>query len=58
MKRLAKFIGYPFTIKEVKACVIKYIIKSCSFENLSNLEVTKVEFIVQWGDPNGVENKL
>ncbi|KAI7732346.1 hypothetical protein M8C21_021263 [Ambrosia artemisiifolia] len=41
VKRLAEFIGYPFTIEEEKAGVIESIIKMCSFENLSNLEVNK-----------------
>ncbi|KAI7748834.1 hypothetical protein M8C21_024921 [Ambrosia artemisiifolia] len=41
VKKLAEFIGYPFTIEEEKAGVIESIIKLCSFENLSNLEVNK-----------------
>ncbi|MFS8000502.1 putative quercetin-3-sulfate 4'-sulfotransferase [Helianthus anomalus] len=41
VKRLAEFIGFPFTIKEEKAGVIENIIKLCSFEKLSNLEVNK-----------------
>ncbi|KAL8225279.1 hypothetical protein R6Q57_017836 [Mikania cordata] len=41
VKRLAEFTGYPFSIEEEKAGVIENIIKLCSFENLSNLEVNK-----------------
>ncbi|KAM0048314.1 putative quercetin-3-sulfate 4'-sulfotransferase [Helianthus debilis subsp. tardiflorus] len=41
VKRLAEFIGYPFTAQEVKEGVIESIIKMCSFENLSNLEINK-----------------
>ncbi|KAM0027590.1 putative quercetin-3-sulfate 4'-sulfotransferase [Helianthus debilis subsp. tardiflorus] len=41
LKRLAEFIGHPFSIKEEQAGVIQNIIKLCSFENLSNLEVNK-----------------
>ncbi|KAL8261710.1 hypothetical protein R6Q59_025759 [Mikania micrantha] len=41
VKRLAEFMGYPFSIVEEKAGVIENIIKLCSFENLSNLEVNK-----------------
>nr|GEZ73918.1 flavonol 3-sulfotransferase-like [Tanacetum cinerariifolium] len=41
VKRLADFIGYPFSIKETKAGVVENIINMCSFENLSNLEVNK-----------------
>ncbi|KAK1422379.1 hypothetical protein QVD17_25464 [Tagetes erecta] len=41
VKRLAEFIGRPFTIEEEKANVIEKIIRLCSFENLSNLDVNK-----------------
>ncbi|KAJ0837224.1 putative quercetin-3-sulfate 4'-sulfotransferase [Helianthus annuus] len=41
VKRLAEFIGYPFTAQEEKEGVIESIIKMTSFENLSNLEVNK-----------------
>ncbi|KAJ0905736.1 putative quercetin-3-sulfate 4'-sulfotransferase [Helianthus annuus] len=41
VKRLAEFIGYPFSVNEEKAGVVDDIIKLCSFENLSNLEVNK-----------------
>ncbi|XP_076915598.1 flavonol 4'-sulfotransferase-like [Bidens hawaiensis] len=55
VKRLADFIGCPFTIEEEKADVMENIIKLCSFENLSNLQVN------QSGCSNGVlaiENRL
>ncbi|KAI3678181.1 hypothetical protein L6452_37465 [Arctium lappa] len=41
VKRLAEFIGYLFSIEEEKAGVVENIIKLCSFENMSNLEVNK-----------------
>ncbi|KAI7755061.1 hypothetical protein M8C21_006528 [Ambrosia artemisiifolia] len=41
VKRLAEFIGYPFTPQEEKQGVIESIINMTSFENLSNLEVNK-----------------
>ncbi|KAJ9565452.1 hypothetical protein OSB04_001418 [Centaurea solstitialis] len=41
VKKLAEFIGYPFSVEEEKAGVVEDIIKLCSFENLSNLEVNK-----------------
>ncbi|KAD6119746.1 hypothetical protein E3N88_11017 [Mikania micrantha] len=41
VKRLAEFIGYPFSNEEENTGVIENIIKMCSFENLSNLEVNK-----------------
>nr|XP_043636527.1 flavonol sulfotransferase-like [Erigeron canadensis] len=41
VKRLAEFIGYPFSIEEEKTGMVESIIKLCSFDNLSNLEVNK-----------------
>ncbi|PWA63800.1 flavonol 4'-sulfotransferase [Artemisia annua] len=41
VKRLAEFIGYPFTIEEENSGVVEKIINLCSFKNLSNLEVNK-----------------
>ncbi|MFS7956292.1 putative flavonol sulfotransferase-like protein [Helianthus anomalus] len=54
VKRLAEFIGHPFSVNEEKAGVVDNIIKLCSFENLSNLEVNKT------GKPEGgsLENRL
>ncbi|KAD2806083.1 hypothetical protein E3N88_39460 [Mikania micrantha] len=41
VKKLAEFVGHPFTNEEEKEGVIENIIKLCSFENLSGLEVNK-----------------
>nr|XP_043638207.1 flavonol sulfotransferase-like [Erigeron canadensis] len=41
VKRLAEFIGYPFSTEEIKEGMVEKIINLCSFENLSNLEVNK-----------------
>ncbi|XP_071737511.1 flavonol 4'-sulfotransferase-like [Rutidosis leptorrhynchoides] len=41
VKKLAEFIGYPFSVEEEKTGVIENIVKMCSFDNLSNLEVNK-----------------
>ncbi|KAI3671423.1 hypothetical protein L1987_87160 [Smallanthus sonchifolius] len=41
VKRIAEFMGYPFTIDEEKAGMVERIIKLCSFESLSNLKVNK-----------------
>eukprot|EP00262_Sarcandra_glabra_P008785 TRINITY_DN2252_c0_g3_i3.p1 TRINITY_DN2252_c0_g3~~TRINITY_DN2252_c0_g3_i3.p1 ORF type:complete len:336 (-),score=36.22 TRINITY_DN2252_c0_g3_i3:182-1147(-) len=42
LKRLAEFLGYPFSSKEESEGVVDEINRLCSFENLSNLaEATK-----------------
>ncbi|KAL9993833.1 putative Sulfotransferase domain, P-loop containing nucleoside triphosphate hydrolase [Helianthus debilis subsp. tardiflorus] len=41
VKKLAAFMEKPFTAEEEKKGVVGDIVKLCSFENLSNLEVNK-----------------
>ncbi|XP_038698256.1 flavonol 3-sulfotransferase-like [Tripterygium wilfordii] len=41
VKILAEFMGFPFSAEEVKDGVVEKIIKMCSFECLSSLEVNK-----------------
>ncbi|MBA0689357.1 hypothetical protein Goari_007089 [Gossypium aridum] len=41
VQRLAEFIGCPFSSEEEEKGVPEKIVKMCSFENLSNLEVNK-----------------
>ncbi|KAH1123293.1 hypothetical protein J1N35_006453 [Gossypium stocksii] len=41
VKKLAEFIGYPFSFEEEQGGVVKKLIDLCSFENLSNLDVNK-----------------
>ncbi|CAK7345602.1 unnamed protein product, partial [Dovyalis caffra] len=41
VKRLAKFLGQPFTQAEESDGAVQEIIKLCSFESLSNLKVNK-----------------
>ncbi|KAM7250105.1 hypothetical protein ACFE04_021988 [Oxalis oulophora] len=41
VKKLAEFLGYPFTKEEEENEVIQEIVKLCSFESLSNLQVNK-----------------
>ena len=41
VRRLADFFGQPFTQEEESNRVVEEIVKLCSFENLSNLEVNK-----------------
>ncbi|WCJ30310.1 Cytosolic sulfotransferase 17 [Euphorbia peplus] len=41
VKKMADFMGYPFSIDEEKHGVVEMIVQMCNFENLSNLEVNK-----------------
>ncbi|GLU20318.1 hypothetical protein SLE2022_365250 [Rubroshorea leprosula] len=41
VKKLAEFIGCPFSPEEEETGAVEKIVKMCSFENLSNLEVNK-----------------
>jgi hypothetical protein len=39
VKKMAQFMGYPFSLEEEDKGVVQKIIDLCSFENLSSLEV-------------------
>ncbi|GKU91083.1 hypothetical protein SLEP1_g5004 [Rubroshorea leprosula] len=41
VKKLAEFMGYPFSMEEEQEGVVQKIVDLCSFENLSSLEVNK-----------------
>lgn len=41
VKRLAEFLGFPFSQEEEEEGAVEQIMKLCSFEKLSNLEVNK-----------------
>ena len=41
LKRLAEFMGCPFSSEEEKQGMVHEILKLCSFENLSNLKVNR-----------------
>lgn len=43
VKKMAEFIGHPFSIEEEVNGVVQNIINLCSFKNLSSLEVNQSE---------------
>ncbi|CAK9155490.1 unnamed protein product [Ilex paraguariensis] len=42
VRKLAEFMGFPFSVEEEKQELVKQISNLCSFENLKNLEVNRV----------------
>ncbi|KAM1025661.1 hypothetical protein ACFX13_039474 [Malus domestica] len=48
VKRLAEFLGQPFSKEEESKGVVQQIIKLCSFENLSSLEINKTSRTQQY----------
>ncbi|CBI15343.3 unnamed protein product, partial [Vitis vinifera] len=55
LKRLAEFMGYPFSVEEEKQGVAHDILELCSFENLRNLKVNKTGKIIT-SNNNQLEN--
>ncbi|XP_011070341.1 cytosolic sulfotransferase 15-like [Sesamum indicum] len=47
VKKIAEFIGSPFSPEEEKQGVVDQISRLCSFENLRNLEVNKNGYILE-----------
>ncbi|KAL2898205.1 Cytosolic sulfotransferase 14 [Bienertia sinuspersici] len=41
MKKVAEFVGFPFSIEEEKQGVVEDLIKLCSIESLKEMEVNK-----------------
>lgn len=41
VRKLASFLGFPFSEEEVKEETVEQIMELCSFDNMSNLEVNK-----------------
>ncbi|KAL3498428.1 hypothetical protein ACH5RR_041160 [Cinchona calisaya] len=41
VKRIAEFMGCPFSKEEEASGIVNAIVKSCSFDKMSNLEVNK-----------------
>ncbi|XP_050222768.2 cytosolic sulfotransferase 1-like [Mercurialis annua] len=48
VKKLAEFMGCPFSMEEEGQDLVQKIVDSCSFEGLSNLDITKNG--VQWSN--------
>ncbi|KAL4559336.1 hypothetical protein LXL04_031474 [Taraxacum kok-saghyz] len=59
VRKLAAFMGKPFTAEEVEKGVVEKIVELCSFGNLSNLEVNKngVEKFGKVAAELGVDNR-
>ncbi|OMO58894.1 hypothetical protein COLO4_34351 [Corchorus olitorius] len=57
VKKLAEFIGYPFSLEEEENGVVEKIVKMCSFENLSKLKVNQ-EGKHREGTPVVIQNKV
>ncbi|CAI9756140.1 unnamed protein product [Fraxinus pennsylvanica] len=52
LRRLAEFLGYPFSADEEETGMVGEILKLCSFDNLSNLDINKTD-----KKAYGMENK-
>ncbi|EOY09658.1 Flavonol 3-sulfotransferase, putative [Theobroma cacao] len=56
VKRLAEFLGHPFSTEEEKQGAVEKVISLCSLENLSNLEINKTG---KYGDAEkAIENTV
>ncbi|KAI5661163.1 hypothetical protein M9H77_20486 [Catharanthus roseus] len=56
VRRIAEFIGKPFSIKEEEDGVVEKIAKFCSFESMSSLEVNKREEVRPFGSSEAVNS--
>ncbi|WCJ18006.1 Cytosolic sulfotransferase 17 [Euphorbia peplus] len=57
VKKMAEFMGCPFSLEEEKQGIVENIVQLCSFTNLSNLEVNKSKHIGKHV-PIRIENNL
>ncbi|KAK0591537.1 hypothetical protein LWI29_003510 [Acer saccharum] len=46
IKKMAQFLGQPFSAEEENQGVVDEIVRMCSFDHLSNLQVNKTEHVV------------
>ncbi|KAH1063164.1 hypothetical protein J1N35_028151 [Gossypium stocksii] len=58
IKKIAEFMGYPFSSEEQQQNVPENIVKMCSFDNLSGLEVNKTGKHRQGQGNLGMENNI
>uniref|UniRef100_A0A0D9XNY0 Sulfotransferase n=1 Tax=Leersia perrieri TaxID=77586 RepID=A0A0D9XNY0_9ORYZ len=56
LRRLAEFVGQPFTVEEQEAGVDRKIVEACTIENLSGLEVNRsgTTNFTEKGVPNNI----
>ncbi|KAG5539255.1 hypothetical protein RHGRI_019718 [Rhododendron griersonianum] len=53
LRKLAEFLGYPFSLEEEREGVVAEITRLCSFENMKELEVNKSgKAILDFGNEN------
>ncbi|KAH1063163.1 hypothetical protein J1N35_028150 [Gossypium stocksii] len=58
LKKIAEFMGYPFSSEEQQQGVPKNIVRLCSFENISGLEVNKTGRHRKEQENLGTENNI
>jgi hypothetical protein len=56
VKRLAEFMGVPFSVEEAEGGVVGKIIELCSFDKLRNLEVNKTG-VTQFNEHTVIQNQ-
>ncbi|KAF2294374.1 hypothetical protein GH714_009812 [Hevea brasiliensis] len=56
VKRIAEFMGCPFSAEEERQGFVKKVVDMCSFETLRNLEVNKGKVLNSGTGPFKVEN--
>ncbi|XP_073137633.1 LOW QUALITY PROTEIN: flavonol 3-sulfotransferase-like [Henckelia pumila] len=57
VRKLAKHLGYPFSLKEERNGILEKTVNLCSFDHLSNLEVNK-SGVQKFSSFNSIENHV